>query len=33
MSGPARFVWGHAIFDWDGLRPKGVELNGELLSW
>jgi hypothetical protein len=30
-SGPARFVWGHAIFDWDGLRRKGVELNGELV--
>jgi hypothetical protein len=30
-SGPARFVWGHAIFDWDGLRRKGVELNGDLV--
>jgi parallel beta helix pectate lyase-like protein len=30
-SGPARFVWGHAIFDWDGLRRKGVELKGELV--
>jgi hypothetical protein len=30
-SGPARFVWGHESFDWDGLRRKGVELNGELV--
>jgi hypothetical protein len=30
-SGPARFVWGHAIFDWDGLRRIGLELNGKLV--
>jgi hypothetical protein len=30
-SEPARFAWGHAVFDWDGLRRNGVELNGELV--
>jgi hypothetical protein len=30
-SGPARFVWGHAIFDWDGMRRIGLELNGKLV--
>jgi Right handed beta helix region len=32
-SGPARFVWGHKIFDWDGLRAKGVEPNGRLVLY
>jgi len=30
-SGPPRFVWGHAIFDWHGLRGKGVKPNGQLV--
>jgi parallel beta-helix repeat protein len=32
-SGPARFVWGHASFDWDGLRGQGVEQNGQLVTY
>jgi len=32
-SGPSRFVWGHAIFDWDGLRRQGVEPNGQLVVY
>ncbi|WP_235983934.1 right-handed parallel beta-helix repeat-containing protein [Bradyrhizobium australiense] len=32
-SGPARFVWGHATFDWDGLRGQGVEPNGHLVIY
>ena len=32
-SGPARFVWGHATFDWDGLRGQGVEPNGQLVIY
>lgn len=27
---PPRFVWGHAIFDWEGLRGAGVEKTGRL---
>jgi parallel beta-helix repeat protein len=27
---PARFVWGHAVFDWDGVRGAGMEQNGRL---
>jgi parallel beta-helix repeat protein len=27
---PARFAWGHALVDWDGLRALGVEPNGRL---
>jgi parallel beta-helix repeat protein len=33
VSGPTRFVWGHAIFDWDGLRANGVEQNGQLIIY
>jgi parallel beta-helix repeat protein len=29
-SAPARFVWGHAVFDWDGVRGAGMEQNGRL---
>jgi hypothetical protein len=32
-SGPVRFEWGHATFDWDGLRGKGVEPNGQLVIY
>jgi hypothetical protein len=32
-AGPARFVWGHAVFDWEGLRAKGVEQNGQLVLY
>ena len=32
-SGPARFAWGHEVFDWDGLRGKGVEPHGQLLVY
>jgi hypothetical protein len=32
-SGPARFVWGHATFDWDGLRGQGLEPNGQLVMY
>jgi Right handed beta helix region len=32
-SEPARFVWGHTTFDWDGLRGKGVEPNGQLVIY
>jgi parallel beta-helix repeat protein len=32
-SGPARFVWGHEIFDWDGWRGQGVESNGRLVVY
>jgi hypothetical protein len=31
--GPPRFAWGHASFDWDGLRAKGVEPNGQLVAY
>jgi hypothetical protein len=30
---PPRFAWGHAIFDWDGLRRMGVEPNGRLSEY
>jgi hypothetical protein len=33
MSGPVRFEWGHATFDWGGLRGKGVEPNGRLVRY
>jgi parallel beta-helix repeat protein len=33
MSGPVRFVWGHSVLDWEGLRGKGVEPNGELVRY
>ncbi len=32
-SAPPRLVWGHASFDWDDLRRRGVERNGQLLSY
>ena len=32
-SGTARFVWGHALLDWDGLRGMGVEPNGGLVIY
>ena len=32
-SEPARFVWGHEIFDWDGLRRAGPEQNGTLIIY
>lgn len=32
-AGPARFVWGHSTFDWDGLRDIGVELHGQLITY
>jgi Right handed beta helix region len=31
MSGPARFVWGHNVTDWDGFRRKGLEQGGQLI--
>jgi hypothetical protein len=30
-SGPARFVWGQEVTDWDGFRRKGLEQHGELV--
>ncbi|XIA64456.1 right-handed parallel beta-helix repeat-containing protein [Bradyrhizobium sp. TZ2] len=30
-SGRARFVWGHAVTDWEGFRRKGLEQNGRLV--
>lgn len=30
---PARFVWGHATFDWDGWRRSGPEPNGKLVIY
>jgi hypothetical protein len=32
-SGPGRFAWGHEVFDWDGLRARGVEPNGRLVLY
>jgi hypothetical protein len=32
-SGPARFGWGHTIFDWDGWRRNGIEPNGRLVIY
>ena len=31
MSGPARFVWGHNVTDWDRFRRKGLEQGGQLI--
>jgi hypothetical protein len=31
MSGPARFVWGHNVTDWDRFRQKGLEQGGQLI--
>jgi hypothetical protein len=33
MSGPARFVWGHETFDWEGWRRRGLESNGKLVIY
>jgi parallel beta-helix repeat protein len=30
-SGPPRFAWGRAIFDWDGFRDQGQEKNGRVI--
>lgn len=30
-GGPARFVWGRDVTDWDGFRRKGLERNGRLV--
>jgi hypothetical protein len=30
-SGPAHFVWGHDVTDWDGFRRKGLEQGGQLI--
>jgi hypothetical protein len=30
-SGPARFVWGQDVTDWDGFRRKGLEQSGRLV--
>jgi hypothetical protein len=30
-SGPARFVWGQDVTDWDGFRRKGLERSGRLV--
>ncbi|QWG24805.1 right-handed parallel beta-helix repeat-containing protein [Bradyrhizobium sediminis] len=32
-SGPARFVWGHDVTDWDGFRRKGLEQSGRLVLY
>lgn len=31
QSGPARFVWGREVTDWDGFRRKGLEQKGRLI--
>jgi hypothetical protein len=31
--GPQRFVWGHAVFEWDELRRRGIEPNGRLVRY
>jgi hypothetical protein len=33
VSGPARFVWGQDITDWDGFRRKGLEPGGRLILY
>lgn len=30
-TGPARFVWGQDVTDWDGFRRKGLEQSGRLI--
>ena len=30
-SGPARFVWGHNVTDWDRFRRMGLEQGGQLI--
>jgi hypothetical protein len=32
-AGPQRFVWGHAVFQWDELRQRGIEPNGQLIRY
>jgi hypothetical protein len=32
-SGQARFAWGHAMLDWEELRKRGIEPNGELVFY
>jgi hypothetical protein len=32
-AGPGRFPWGRAIFDWDELRGRGFEPNGQLVTY
>jgi parallel beta-helix repeat protein len=32
-SDEARFPWGHEIFDWDGLRARGLEPNSKLVFY
>ncbi|MCA6122018.1 right-handed parallel beta-helix repeat-containing protein [Bradyrhizobium sp. WSM 1704] len=32
-AGPARFAWGHATFDWEGLRAQGVEPTGRMVIY
>jgi hypothetical protein len=30
-TGPARFVWGEDVTDWEGFRRKGLEQSGKLV--
>jgi hypothetical protein len=32
-GGSLRFEWGHQVLDWDGLRRRGLEPNGELVRY
>ena len=32
-AGPDRFVWGHAVLQWDELQRKGLEPNGRLVRY
>ena len=32
-SGPARFVWGHSVMDWDEFRKKGLEQTGQMVPF
>jgi len=32
-AGPQRFAWGHAVFEWDELRERGIEPNGRLIRY
>ena len=32
-SGPARFVWGNDVTDWDGFRGKGLEQSGQFVAF
>ena len=33
QAGAQRFVWGHAVFEWDELGKIGVEPNGRLAPY